>query len=143
MHDSLAKALSRIHSAAYRLSGGRIGTRLVDNDMLLLTTTGRQTGWAHTVPLLYLVEGPSHVVFASWGGRDRHPEWYLNLLEEPRATIRVGPDTMEVTARTTSGEERSALWSRAVDAYGGYETYRARTDREIPVVLLEPRTRSS
>ena len=142
MHDSLAKALSRIHSTAYLLSGGRIGTRLVDNDMLLLTTTGRRTGRPHTVPLLYLDEGSSHVVFASWGGRDRHPEWYLNLLEHPRAVARIGADAVEVTARTASRAERARLWDRAVEAYGGYATYQSRTDREIPVVVLEPLGRS-
>ena len=138
MHDSLAKALSRIHSAAYRMSGGRVGTRLVDNDMLLLTTIGRRTGRAHTVPLLYLDEGHDRIVFASWGGRDRHPEWYLNLLEQPEAEIRIGSDIAAVTARTATGNERAELWERAVEAYDGYATYQSRTDREIPVVVLEP-----
>ena len=138
MRDGTAKWLSRLHSGLYRATGGSIGRRLVDNDMLLLTTSGRASGRPHTVPLLYLRDGETLVVFASWGGRDRHPEWYLNLVAECRAHVRVRGDVWEVGARTAEGEERERWWTAAQIAYSGYTTYQSRTDRQIPVVMLDP-----
>ena len=85
MRDRTAKNLSTLHTLLFRATTGRIGRRLVDNDMLLLSTNGRITGRTHTVPLLYLRNADDLVVIASWGGRDQHPEWYLNLLENPVA----------------------------------------------------------
>ena len=138
MRDGTAKWLSRLHTEIYQSTGGRIGTRLVDNDMLLLTTVGRVTGSPHTVPLLYLRNGDRYVVFASWGGRDHHPEWYLNLLAEPVARVRVGGMRTDVSARTAGGDERERWWNAAQQAYDGYSVYQSRTDRQIPVVMLEP-----
>ncbi len=138
MKDATARRLSSLHAAIFRATAGRIGKRLVDNDMLLLTTTGRRTGKPHTVPLLYLTDSGRLVVFASWGGRDRHPEWYLNLLAAPAAAVELPGRRLRVTALTAVGEERARWWNRAVAAYYGYAEYQTRTDREIPVVFLEP-----
>ncbi|MDH5373813.1 MAG: nitroreductase family deazaflavin-dependent oxidoreductase, partial [Acidimicrobiia bacterium] len=85
MRDRTAKHLSTLHTLLYRSTGGRIGRRLVDNDMLLLTTIGHATGQPHTVPLLYLDSGDALIVIASWGGRPQHPHWYQNLLRQPKA----------------------------------------------------------
>src|SRR5918994_5462186 len=79
MRDATARRLSRLHVLVYRLTGGRIGRRLVNNDMLLLTTCGARTGRKHTVPLLYLRDGETLVVIASWGGRPKNPHWFTNL----------------------------------------------------------------
>ncbi len=138
MKDATARRLSAIHRRVYRLTGGRIGRRLVDNDMLLLTVRGRTTGRPHTVPLLYLTEPDGWVVIASWGGRDTDPDWYTNLKADPRCRIEIRADTIPVEAETLVGDRRNALWERAVDAYDGYATYQARTSREIPIVLLRP-----
>ena len=138
MKNATARRLSRAHKALYLLSRGRIGGRLVNNDMLLLTTRGRRTGRSHTVPLLYLEEGDALVVIASWGGRDHHPHWYLNLLVKPKAEVRVRGGVWRVEARTAQGTERAAWWQRAVVAYHGYAEYQGRTGREIPIVILEP-----
>jgi deazaflavin-dependent oxidoreductase (nitroreductase family) len=138
MRDGTAKWLSRLHTGIYQSTGGRIGTRLVDNDMLLLTTVGRVTGSPHTVPLLFLRDGDRYVVFASWGGRDRHPEWYMNLLAEPVARVQVEGVRTDVEARTAGGDERERWWNAAHQAYDGYSVYQSRTDRQIPVVMLEP-----
>jgi deazaflavin-dependent oxidoreductase (nitroreductase family) len=110
--------------------------------MLLLTTTGRLTGKAHTVPLLYLVDDDRFVVFASWGGRKSHPEWYLNLVADPRAIVQVRSRRQPVTAITAEAGERDRLWARAEAAYSGYAEYQTRTSREIPVVLLLPDCRN-
>ena len=138
MRDTTARRLSTLHTVLYKATGGVIGRRLVDNDMLLLTTTGRASGRPHEVPLLYLRDGQSLVVFASWGGRPDHPEWYKNLLSEPTAEVQVLGERWPVTARTVNGSERQAWWDRAVATYDGYEGYQAKTDREIPVVALDP-----
>lgn len=113
---------------------------MIDNDMLLLTTRGRRTGLGHTVPLLYLREGESLVVIASYGGRDRHPQWYLNLVADPSVTVQVGTRRLPMIARAASPTQREAVWPRVVAAYHDYAEYQKRTDREIPVVILEPRT---
>ncbi len=136
MRDLNVKLLSRLHTALYRLTGGRVGRRLVDNDMLLLTTTGRRSGTEHTVPLLYLRDGDDLVVIASYGGRPNHPEWYRNLLTNPRATVQILGETFPVRATTMTPQERSEWWPRVVDAYSDYAEYQSRTTREIPVVRL-------
>ncbi len=138
MRDRAAKYMSSVHRVLYRTTGGAIGRRLVDNDMCLLTTTGRRSGRPHTVPLLYLRDDERVVVIASWGGRDEHPHWYSNLLATPTADVQVLGDRWPVTATTASPNERAVWWPRVLEAYDGYAEYESRTDREIPVVFLDP-----
>lgn len=136
MRDRTAKNLSAFHALLYRATRGVIGRRFVNNDMLLLTTVGRRTGKPHTIPLLYLRDGDDLAIVASWGGRDNHPEWYLNLVTEPAVEVQVLGNRMRMSARTASPAERARLWPQVLDAYDGYATYQSRTDREIPIVLL-------
>lgn len=138
MKDSSVKRWSTFHVFVYRLTRGLAGRRLVDNDMFLLTTSGHRTERRHTVPLLYLRDGRSLVVVASYGGRPRHPTWYENLVADPQVTVQVKARKTRMVARTATAKERSRLWPRIVEAYDGYSTYQSRTDREIPVVFLEP-----
>lgn len=138
MRDGQVRRLSRLHRGLYRLTGGRLGGRLVDNDMLLLTTIGRHSRRRHTVPLLYLREGDTLAVIASYGGRDHHPAWYLNLVAEPEVEVQVSKQRFYARARTADPEERASWWLRVVDAYGDYAVYQTRTNRVIPVVLIEP-----
>lgn len=139
MRDRTAKTLSSIHTLAYRLTGGRVGRRLVANDMLLLTTRGRKTGRPHTIPLLYLRDGDNLVVIASWGGRPDHPHWYANLVAHPDATVQIRGNRWEATADSMSPEDREQWWPAIVQAHHGYATYQTRTNRQIPVVRLRPR----
>jgi deazaflavin-dependent oxidoreductase (nitroreductase family) len=120
------------------MTGGLLGRRLVDNDILLLTTRGRSTGREHTVPLLYLRDGDRLVVIASYGGRDRHPEWHQNLVTEPLVTVQIGGRRRAYRARAATEEERETWWPRIIAAYSDYAVYQGRTDRQIPVVMLEP-----
>jgi deazaflavin-dependent oxidoreductase (nitroreductase family) len=136
--DSNVRRFSRWHRCLYRLTRGRIGRRLVDNNMLILTTVGRRSGRRHAVPLLYLRDGSSVVVIASYGGRPIYPDWYLNLAAHRRAQIQIDGRRQMVTARVASSEERSLWWPRIVEAYDGYSQYQSRTDRIIPVVFLDP-----
>ena len=138
MRDASVRRWSRFHTFLYRITDGALGRRLVDNDMLLLTTHGRESGNAHTVPLLYLTEDDRYVVIASYGGRDGHPDWYLNLVNEPIVEVKTPAVTKTMIARTADADERAVWWPRIVEAYHGYATYQSRTDREIPVVFLEP-----
>lgn len=137
MRDTTARRLSRLHAFLYRLTRGALGQRLVRNDMLLLTTTGRRTGTPHTVPLLYLHEGDTLVVIASWGGRAHHPHWYANLVANPQVTVQVRGRRWRARARTATPAERALWWPRVLAAYDGYRQYQRNTDRVIPVVFLE------
>jgi F420H(2)-dependent quinone reductase len=139
VRDSEVKRWSAFHRVLFETTNGVLGRRLVGNDMLLLTTHGRRTGEAHTVPLLYLREGERLLVIASYGGRDRHPQWYLNLLADPSVSARIGRRNVALTARTASPSEREVWWPKVVAAYGDYAVYQQRTERKIPVVALEPR----
>lgn len=130
------RAISGIHRVLFRATRGRLGRRLARHDMLLLTTAGRTSGQPHTVPLLYLRVKGEFAVIASYGGHPRHPDWYRNLLVEPRAEAQVDGDRFSVVARTAEGGERKRLWALAVAEYPGYAEYQSRTDRLIPVVLL-------
>ena len=136
--DATARRLSRLHTMLYRTTRGRVGRRLVANDMLLLTTPGRISGKPHTVPLLYLQDDETLVVVASWGGRDYHPDWYLNLKAYPAAAVTISGASRPVVARTAEAGERAIWWRRLQEAYRGYEAYQRRTQREIPIVFLEP-----
>lgn len=131
-------ALWRLHRWVYRVTGGRLGGRLLGIPMLLLTTTGRRSGRARTTPLTYLPEGRNFVVIASNGGAPNHPGWWLNLRAHQEAEIQVGGRHVRVRVRETEGAERERLWVRTVRTYGGYAAYQARTSRRIPVAVLEP-----
>lgn len=137
MREANVRLLSALHTLLYRTTAGRIGRRLVDNDMLLLTTTGRTTGRTHTVPLLYLRDGDRLVVIASYGGRPNDPEWYRNLLATPQASVQILGEHRDVQATTMTAIERSEWWPKAVTAHGDYAQYQSRTDRQIPLVWLD------
>ena len=128
----------RAHTAVFRLTGGRIGGKMMGMPVLLLTTTGRRSKTPRTVALMHVEDGPRFVVIASNAGEDRHPAWWLNLQADPVATVERRDTTTRVRAREATGEERERLWARAVAIYDGYTAYAARTRRHIPVVVLEP-----
>ena len=130
--------LGALHRALYRASGGRIGSHIWGLPIVLLTTTGRESGRPRTVPLCSFRQGESYVVIASYGGLDRSPSWWLNLQRDPRATMQLGSSTRSVLAREATGGERDRLWAEVTRIAPGYLGYERRTVRRIPVVLLEP-----
>jgi F420H(2)-dependent quinone reductase len=134
----MLKLFSRIHVFLYKASSGRIGGRFKVAPVLLLTTTGRKTGKRRTTPLLYGEDAGRYVVVASVGGAPKHPAWYLNLSGDSEATIQVGHRRLSVRAETAQQEERARLWTLMTRLYPGYDAYRAKTSREIPVVVLTP-----
>jgi len=116
-----------------RLGGGK---GLVPT--LLLTTTGRKSGNALTLPLIFGRSGPNYVVVASKGGAPTHPSWYLNLQANPQVRVQVKGEKFTARAHTADAAERAALWPKMVEIYGPYEQYQTKTDRQIPVVVLTP-----
>jgi deazaflavin-dependent oxidoreductase (nitroreductase family) len=132
------RAATKLHSFVYRVTKGRVGGSIVGGPVLLLTTTGRKSGEERTIPLLYLPEGRDFVVVGSNGGTSSHPAWWLNLRANPVATVEIGGSKTRVRAEKASPGEKERLWPRLVEMYGGYEGYRRRTDREIPVIILHP-----
>ena len=134
----LIRAMSRTHGGVYRASGGRILGRVAGMPVLLLTTTGRESGKPRTAALTYLRDGADLVVIGSFGGSDLPPAWWLNLQRDPRASVLIGKTTSEVTARASTAEEHDRLWPLVTAAYPGYGRYQERTARLIPIVMLTP-----
>ena len=126
------------HKLLYGATGGRVAGSVWGLSVLLLTTRGRKTGRLRTTPLCFLRDGDDLVVVASNGGRDWFPSWWLNLLREPHATIRIGRVRRAVRARQATPEERERLWTQLTSIAPGYLRYQARTSREIPLAILQP-----
>jgi deazaflavin-dependent oxidoreductase (nitroreductase family) len=127
---------SRIHTALYRATRGAIGARADGLDMLLLTTRGRKSGRARTNPLPYFRDGGDLVVIASFGGNDRHPAWYQNLVRDPKVRVRVRGSAGEFEAHPANGASRARLWAEITAGQPRFLDYQRRTAREIPVVVL-------
>ncbi|HEY4996444.1 MAG TPA: nitroreductase family deazaflavin-dependent oxidoreductase [Solirubrobacteraceae bacterium] len=128
------------HTAVYRATHGMIGHRFPGSPpMLLLDHVGAKSATRRTSPLVYGVDGANLVLVASKGGFPKNPAWFHNLRANPQTTVQVGAQVRNVGARVAEGEERTRLWSLMVGVYPGYESYRRRTEREIPLVVLEPR----
>jgi proline iminopeptidase len=127
------------HVRRYRETGGEVGHIWREGStVLLLTTTGRETGKRRTTPLIYAEDGSRYVIVASKGGAPEHPGWYLNLEKTPSVELQVGERVLPARARTTTGAERERLWRKANEVWPHYDEYAQKTDREIPVVVLEP-----
>lgn len=126
------------HIPLYRLTGGIIGHRIGRITTLLLTVTGAKSGLPRTTALNYRRDGKNFVVIASKGGVAEHPIWYKNLLKNPDAEVQAGRDRVKVRARTATAKEKPRLWSLMTEHYKGFDHYQESTDREIPVVVLEP-----
>ena len=132
--------LMKGHTAVYQATRGRVGHRFPGAPpMLLLEHTGAKSGVTRTTPLVYVADGDDIVIVASKGGHPKHPAWYHNLRANPETAIQVGAQRRAVRARVAGPDERDRLWEMAVRTYKGYEGYRERTEREIPLVVLEPR----
>jgi deazaflavin-dependent oxidoreductase (nitroreductase family) len=127
------------HVRVYRETDGERGYHWRGTTILLLSTRGRSSGEERTTPLIHRTDGDRWVVVASKGGAPANPAWFENLRADPNATIQVRGETVPVSAHSASGEERARLWSAMTEVWPAYDEYQARTDREIPVVVLARR----
>ena len=126
------------HVQRYRETGGDVGhVWKRGSKILLLTTTGRRTGNETTTPLIYEQDGEKYVIVASKGGAPEHPGWYRNLAKTPEVEVQVKDEVFKARARTAEGEERERLWKLVNHQWPDYDAYQTRTEREIPVVVLE------
>jgi deazaflavin-dependent oxidoreductase (nitroreductase family) len=129
--------MTRILMAEIRETGRPQTGWFVGRDVFLLTTTGAKSGEPRTIPLAYSRDGDAYVVTASKGGAPTHPAWYFNLLADPTATIEADLQTIKVRASVAKGTERQRLWDQHVAIHTGIGEYPSKTDRIIPVVVLE------
>lgn len=126
------------HVRRYRETGGEVGHDWKEGStVLLLTTTGRKSGEPRTTPLIYAQDGVRYLVVASKGGAPEHPGWYRNLSKTPEVELQVRDEVFRARARTAEGEERERLWRKANEVWPHYDEYAQKTEREIPVVVLE------
>ena len=124
--------------AEFRANDGKVGGQFEGAPLLLLTTQGRKSGTERTNPMMYLADGDRLLVFASKAGAPTHPDWYLNLLANPKVTVEVGSGTFQATAVPLAGEDRNRMYSEQARRYPGFAEYQAKTDRVIPVAELVP-----
>jgi deazaflavin-dependent oxidoreductase (nitroreductase family) len=124
------------HVRVYRDTDGERGYHWRGTTILLLTTQGRRSGEPRTTPLIHRTDGDRWVIVASKGGAPQNPAWFENLTANPEAAIQVMDETAPVRATIAEGEERERLWSLMTEVWPAYDEYQARTDREIPVVVL-------
>ena len=136
---SAVRASGKQQARLYRLSGGRLGGKMIRKPVLLLTTTGRRSGQSRSTVVLFVADGEDIVVIGSNAGNERPPAWALNLLANPDAEVQIRSERRRVRARVAEGDERAELWSRMNDGYRGFDDYRARTNREMKVFVLERR----
>ena len=137
--DMMMRVVTGFHKAVFRASNGRLADRGYGMPVLQLTTTGRKSGKRRTTMLTSPVQDSDRMVLvASNGGDDRHTNWFLNLRDDPKVEVTMDGRTRPMRARVASPEEKAELWPRVVAAHGGYAQYQTRTDRDIPLVILEP-----
>ncbi len=135
------RRLMGVHALAYKASGGLVGHRIpgIKAPMLLLDHVGAKSGVKRTAPLLYIPDGDTIAIIASKGGFPKHPAWFHNLRAHPDTEVQIGREHRPVHARVAEGEERQRFWDRAVELWPQYADYQARTERQIPVVVLDRR----
>ncbi|MFE3886612.1 nitroreductase family deazaflavin-dependent oxidoreductase [Streptomyces lydicus] len=122
----------------YEGSGGTKGTTIHGLPVVVLTTRGAKSGKIRKSPVMRVEHDGAYAAVASVGGAPRHPVWYHNIVADPRVELQDGPVRQDMTAREATGEEKALWWGRAVEAYPEYAVYQKRTDRQIPVFVLEP-----
>jgi len=135
----IIKWMSRAQTWLYKKTDGKVaGKFLKGASVALVTTIGRKSGEPRVVPLLYLREGDRVVLVASQGGSAKHPLWYLNLRANPKVTIQIKDQVLNLTARDATEQERAEYWPKLIAMYSGFDDYQSWTERVIPVVICDP-----
>lgn len=138
--DRFVKLMTTVHVTLFRASRGRLGSRFFGGaSVCLLTSIGRRSGRERTVPLIYLRDAERVVLVASKAGSARSPVWYHNLVANPECRVQIGSEVREMRATRASAAEKAELWPRLLEVYPPYGDYQARTERDIPVLVLSPK----
>ncbi len=137
MKNIFIKWFMNINAFLIRISNGRIGSTLGTQTILLLETVGRKTGQLREIPVAYFFHEGKYLIVASNWGKDKHADWYLNLLKNPRAKLTVNGQTIPVEAHDTQGDEYARLWDFATKKHPPYLNYQKMTSRHIPIVVFE------
>ncbi|MCX4736434.1 nitroreductase family deazaflavin-dependent oxidoreductase [Streptomyces sp. NBC_01363] len=124
----------------FESSGGTEGTMMRGLPVIILTTRGAKSGKIRKTPLMRVEHDGAYAVVASQGGAPKHPVWYHNIVADPRVELQDGPVRQDMNAREATGDEKGLWWQRAVEAFPDYADYQRKTDRQIPVFVLEPAT---
>jgi deazaflavin-dependent oxidoreductase (nitroreductase family) len=124
--------------AEFRANGGKVGGQFEGSPLLLLHTVGARSGQQRVNPMMYRRVGDNYAVFASKAGAPTNPDWYYNLKAHPEVSAEIGTETVTLTARVATADERAPIWSAQKAEYPGFADYETKTSREIPVVILEP-----
>lgn len=124
--------------ALYESSGGTEGTTMEGAPCVILWTRGRKSGSVRKAPLIRVEHDGRYAVVASMGGAPAHPVWFLNLVAEPNVSLQDGPELRDYVAREVTGDEKAEWWSRATAVWPAYDEYQTKTDRQIPLVVLDP-----
>jgi deazaflavin-dependent oxidoreductase (nitroreductase family) len=136
---SALRAMGRLNTPIYRLTRGRLMSKVGRAPVLLLTSTGRRSGQPRTAPVVYGQDGENLVVISSNGGNHNQPGWAYNLKDSPDADVEIGGERRKVRARVADGEERARVWRMMNEQYAGFDDYEANVSRDIVVFVLEPR----
>jgi len=141
--ERIAKPFIRVMAAlntfVYRISGGRVAGKWTHGEpMLLLTTIGRKTGQARTVPLVYMRDGERFVVVGSQAGMSKDPQWMANAAANPNVEIEIGPEKLKMRAHRGNAEEKARYWPALCAMNSDYEAYQSRTTRDIPILIMDP-----
>ena len=139
LKDAGGRIVNVMHRTILQLSGGRIGNSGFGMPVVQLHTIGRKSGQRRTTVLTApIYEEDRAVIVASWGGDDRHPQWYLNLRANPDVELTRDGRTRKMKAHVATPEEKAELWPQVIRAYKGYAQYQTRTERDIPLIILTP-----
>jgi deazaflavin-dependent oxidoreductase (nitroreductase family) len=137
--DAIAKTFNKIHQWLYRVSKGRLGGKMMGANLVMFTTVGRKTGQPRTTMVgAPIVSHEMIVTLASYAAGERNPQWYYNLLTNPAVTVTVKGDRRTMIAREALGEEKASLWERCIASGTPLDKIQSRTQRAIPLVVLEP-----
>jgi len=137
--DLMARGVNVLHRSVVKGTGGRIAGTGFGMPVVILTTTGRKSGKERTTMLTSPIHDEKRVVLvASYGGDDRHPAWFLNLRDNPAVELEMRGKKRSMVAHVADADEKATLWPEVVAAYKGYAQYQTKTDRDIPLVILEP-----
>jgi deazaflavin-dependent oxidoreductase (nitroreductase family) len=138
--DAMFKVVTRFHQAIFDVSKGRLAGKASGMPVLKLTTTGRKSGQQRSTMLTSpLLEGDAVILVASYGGDDRDPAWFGNLVAHPDVEVVLNGSQRPMRARVADGDERTRLWESLTSSHANYAGYQRKTSRQIPVVVLEPR----